>query len=297
MKRLGFAIWCGAWAACQVPNPAYHVSSDGDASVADARETDAPNSDAPSLLDAADTKPPPDGSVPPQDTAFSPSDTAVLVDAPSELASLAQGLIAHIKADEGTGTWLNDSAGGPPMEVRPVSSWVPGRTGLASDTAIKFANDGWAGTAPQAASEAVRNLRSQMSVAVWLNWASPGGFDQAISGWAGKLWYFRLGPHTYRRICVSLDLEEGRLICGTQDIPLNQWVHVAFTWDNLLLRIFVNGQLQVSQQATGTLRSYHESNLSVGALGAGGNAFAGALDDFRIYNRALLDSEVAALAR
>ena len=78
---------------------------------------------------------------------------------------------------------------------------------------------------------------------------------------------------------------------GTAALPLNTWSHLALTWDGATLRLFVNGAQVATRALTGTLPN------STGALRFGGNGvwsewFAGRLDEIRVYDRALTQTEL-----
>jgi glucose/arabinose dehydrogenase len=78
---------------------------------------------------------------------------------------------------------------------------------------------------------------------------------------------------------------------GTTTLPVNQWTHVAGTYDGSTLRIFVNGNLEASQPASGSLQ------VSSAPVRIGGNTYAneffpGRIDDVRIYDRALGEAEI-----
>ena len=80
---------------------------------------------------------------------------------------------------------------------------------------------------------------------------------------------------------------------GTAAVPLNTWTHLAATYDGTTLRLFVNGTQVGSRAVSGALLT------SSGVLRIGGNSlwgeyFAGRIDEVRIYNRALTQSEIAA---
>jgi hypothetical protein len=78
---------------------------------------------------------------------------------------------------------------------------------------------------------------------------------------------------------------------GPSVLPANTWSHLAFTWDGTTTRMYVNG----SQVATAALSG--NAVTSTGALRIGGNAvwgewFNGAIDEVRVYNRALSAAEI-----
>jgi glucose/arabinose dehydrogenase len=80
---------------------------------------------------------------------------------------------------------------------------------------------------------------------------------------------------------------------GTSQLTLNTWNHVAATYDNATLRLYVNGAQVGTRAMTGALLT------STGALRIGGNSvwgefFQGRIDEVRIYNRALTQPEIQA---
>src|SRR6185503_19656210 len=69
---------------------------------------------------------------------------------------------------------------------------------------------------------------------------------------------------------------------SNRTVPLNNWSHVAVTYDGSRLRLYVNGVDAGSRPATGTLLP---SSPEAGILG-GASAFAGSIDELRFYRRA-----------
>ena len=79
---------------------------------------------------------------------------------------------------------------------------------------------------------------------------------------------------------------------GSAALALNAWSHLAVTYDNTALRLYVNGTLVATTAVSGPIP------VSTGVLRMGGNSiwgewFSGKLDDVRIYNRALSAGEIA----
>jgi glucose/arabinose dehydrogenase len=78
---------------------------------------------------------------------------------------------------------------------------------------------------------------------------------------------------------------------GLSQLPVNTWTHLAVTFDNAALRLYVNGLLASTRAAAGPLLT------SAGALRIGGNSiwgeyFAGRIDEVRLYNRVLSGAEI-----
>jgi hypothetical protein len=69
------------------------------------------------------------------------------------------------------------------------------------------------------------------------------------------------------------------------------WTHLAITYDGDHLRIYVNGELSESR-AVGPLSLSSDGPLYIGCAPDFGEAFNGRIDEVRVYNRALVESEV-----
>src|SRR5262249_36486869 len=79
---------------------------------------------------------------------------------------------------------------------------------------------------------------------------------------------------------------------GGNGIPVNQWTHLAGTFDGTTMKLYVNGQLASSRSTAAAI------DVTTGVLRIGGDSvwsgeyFTGVIDEVRIYNRALAQSEV-----
>lgn len=86
---------------------------------------------------------------------------------------------------------------------------------------------------------------------------------------------------------------------GTSILTVNNWQHVALTYDGSSWKIYYNGQLDTEIADSGTIAPPYsdDGNLYLGDIGPnrGQNFFyKGLIDDVKIYNRALSASEIAA---
>lgn len=82
----------------------------------------------------------------------------------------------------------------------------------------------------------------------------------------------------------------------TFEPPLNQWTHVALTYNGSVVRIYANGIEIQSQAAAGAIGDFDPSRneLRIGGRQASPTAFSGFLDDARVWKRALSRHEIAA---
>ncbi len=72
-----------------------------------------------------------------------------------------------------------------------------------------------------------------------------------------------------------------------------RWHHVAFTFGNGYMKIYVNGQLAAQQSGVGTPASIGATVAYIGGDTYGGSSYNGLMDDLRIYDKVLTDGEIA----
>ena len=80
---------------------------------------------------------------------------------------------------------------------------------------------------------------------------------------------------------------------GSAVLPTNAWSHIAATYDGAALRLYFNGTLVSSQAQTGAIAT-STNPLQIGGDSIYGQFFQGAIDEVRIYNRALTQAEIQA---
>jgi len=78
---------------------------------------------------------------------------------------------------------------------------------------------------------------------------------------------------------------------GPNALPLNQWTHLAGSYDGSALRLYVNATQVSSLTQTGGIQ-VTGSPLRIGGDTYSGEFFPGRIDEVRIYNRALSQSEI-----
>jgi hypothetical protein len=81
---------------------------------------------------------------------------------------------------------------------------------------------------------------------------------------------------------------------GNTNVQLNTWYHVAMTYDNSTLKLYVDGALDGSVPATGPIAPTTEP-LRIGGAGSGPWFFDGRVDEVSLYDRALSAVEIQAI--
>lgn len=79
------------------------------------------------------------------------------------------------------------------------------------------------------------------------------------------------------------------------ELPVGVWSHVAATFDNRTMRLYVNGKLVGEHERPGLIRQGN-GDMNIGSYGGTRACFEGQMDDVRIHNRPLSAEEIAQLA-
>ena len=213
-------------------------------------------------------------------------------------------LIAHYSFDEGSGGYAYDSSGNG-LDAITVNNptWVEGWLG----GALEFDGvDQWVGRA------GINVSTAEITFSAWFNSADFDncGFYQdcrilsQATGTAEQDHYFMVSTFnvfsgTVVRFRLKTDGVTDTLIANEGYLSENIWYHVAAVYDGTEMQLYLNGVLVGSMPKTGSVDSTDHQPFNIGAnpIGFDNTRFwNGKIDDVRIYNRALSQSEIEALA-
>ena len=199
--------------------------------------------------------------------------------------------LAHWKLDDATGTIAVDSVGGHDGTLAGNPTWATGTLGGALD---------FDGAGDRVDVGPILDAGApQISVMSWV-FKRDTGDDCVISKSSGgaivdHIFSLGVAGTTIRARLRTTD--NG----GTSDydggtIPLDQWVHLAFTYDGGTLRIYMDGTETASYAVTGDMIA-STLDVAIGNVNAIDDRYwNGRLDDVRIYDRALDPVEITDLA-
>jgi hypothetical protein len=130
------------------------------------------------------------------------------------------------------------------------------------------------------------NLTAAMTLEAWINPTAPSGsiIDKMTAG----------AQDGYR---LALDGNkpsftiDGHTVLSSVDVPAGQWTHVAGSYDGATMAVYINGVQAGTLATTGAIPT-NASPLRLGADSAGGSLFAGAIDEAKVYSRALTATEI-----
>lgn len=134
----------------------------------------------------------------------------------------------------------------------------------------------------------------EMTVAFWMNWSSGGQWQRIFDFGNGTTQYMFLTPqsgnNTLRFAVKNGGTEQ---VVNTEQLPLQQWVHVAVALGGGSGRIFINGAEKASAPVTIKPKDIKpELNYIGKSQFAADPLFSGKLDELVIYNRALDAQEI-----
>lgn len=200
------------------------------------------------------------------------------------------GLVAAYGFEESSGTQVIDASGygnhGTISNASRVST-----TNFGNVLSVSGSNSSWV-TVKDSAS---LDLTSGVTLEAWVYpTASMSGWDTVvIKEQTGGLAYALSANSDANRPNTTVNVAgTDRQLTSGSYLPHNKWTHLATTYDGSMQRLYVNGVQVGSRSQTGAI------TLSSGALRIGGNSvwgsyFRGYIDEVRVYNRALSQSEIA----
>jgi len=205
--------------------------------------------------------------------------------------------IGHWTFDAVVGGTVADASGlGNPGTVVDGAQPVPGRI----NGALQF--DGKRAHVSVPHSPAL-SVSGALTIAAWVNPSPPGDVPtpSIVEKWdsppdGGVSGYFlRLGKGGQAHFSLGTP---GKLaeVYSVKPIPSESWTFLTAVYDTGTLKMYVNGTLDRTATTT-YVPGPSRGPLRI-AMGGGGGAhyFAGAIDDVRVYNRALTADEIAKLA-
>ena len=192
------------------------------------------------------------------------------------------GLVAHWRLDDGAGATAMDSAGTNNGTLHGNPGWTGGRIG----GALSLDGDGdYVSLSPVGALAG-----NNVTVSMWINMSELGGawnsiLTQSDSIGDGYYLYTWSGAPAFSVVSESGDA----LASSSENIDWNEWYQLAATNDGSNLRLYVDGVLKGSGSSAG--KTGVSDNAYIGYDYASSTYHSGLIDDVRIYNRALSESE------
>ena len=198
------------------------------------------------------------------------------------------GLVAAYGFNEGSGATVADASGNGNTGTVSGAAWVTaGKYG----GALSFnGTNSWV-TVPDNAS---LDLTTGMTVEAWVDPSSLNGWEAvALKERPNGLSYALYNSDNTSKPPAGYINTGGSDInaTGAANLPLNTWSYVATTYNGTSLNLYVNGALVTSRAASGSIVE-QGGVLRIGGDSIWGEYFKGLIDEVRVYNVALNQSQV-----
>ncbi len=188
-------------------------------------------------------------------------------------------LVGWWRLDERSGTAAADSSGKASAgELRGGAAWAAGRIGGAVAIGEREAHVSVPGFAPPAGA---------LSVALWVRHDSVGGTQRYITT-NDEAFILRAEGSALQFFMHAAG--QSRSLRAENAVAAGAWMHVAGTWDGTTQKLYKDGAVVGNQKPGGT-----RTGISWLRMGNNGENMKGAIDDVRVYARALTDADVQAL--
>jgi RHS repeat-associated protein len=204
----------------------------------------------------------------------------------SNSMAVVSGLVAAYGFEEGTGTIAADASTNHLTGTVSGAVWARGRFG----NALRF--NGTSDWVTVADAQAL-HLTTGMTLSAWVQPTVPmsGKASIVVKEVTGNSTYaLYANGSTNQANSTFRSGTQSKSVAGGSALPVNTWTYVAATYNGSTFSLYINGSLAASNAVTGSI------NVSTGVLRFGGNTvgeyFAGLIDEVRVYNRALSESEI-----
>jgi hypothetical protein len=207
------------------------------------------------------------------------------------IATTSAAIVGYYPMDEGSGTTVKDASGkGHDAAIVGAVSWAQSKPYFG--TALDFS--GTAGNYVSAGTWNPSESTGQLSLATWIKWAGATGAYQGIVGKADGTGTSACWQLTINSAATSeIGFAGGFPNWLASAPPVDQWEHVAVTFDGATITMYINGAS--TGTATGTLGAATSATVTIGArtlTSAGDAAFKGTMDEVYIFDKALSAAEV-----
>ncbi|MEM8499380.1 MAG: LamG-like jellyroll fold domain-containing protein [Pseudomonadota bacterium] len=205
--------------------------------------------------------------------------------------SLNSGLVAHYRLDEGSGVTTVDSTGlGNDGGLQGSPAWIHGQVGPA---ALDFTGDF---DRVEIDDDAAFDFDgSDFSIGFWFNSSTISGFNARLAGQSSGLDGWLLYADNLDNLNFLVNGDSISTLLTASNVIDDDWHYVTALRNGNTFELYIDGALEdTATAAVGNVNSTDQ--LRFGASDGANGDYDGQLDDIRIYNRALSQTEIDALS-
>jgi hypothetical protein len=209
----------------------------------------------------------------------------------STAGNVSAELVGYWKFDEGSGKVAADSSGyGNNGTLNGDPQWVAGQLGGALDF------DGGTDYVEIPHDDSL-SITDEITISAWTNMRSNASGEMAIvskGGWAANDLPYELTETPGNVIFWQFYNDAGRDTCSPDSPPVNEWHHIAATYDGTIFKCYIDGELAEEWEYAGKMPE-NTASVTIGMRSRGGTYFNGMIDEVAIFNQALTEEEIPGL--
>ena len=204
-------------------------------------------------------------------------------------ADFSGGLVLNFSFDEGEGEIAGDISGNGHNGTIDNPQWVDGKFGKA----LKF--DG-AGSGMFVTVESTDALNvDECTFMAWINAETWDGTRQIVGksvhgGCSGRGQYGLFSENGVFKL--RFETEGGRADINADLPETGKWIHVAFTNDGEMAKLYIDGEVIGEGEIPGALKSIDDPLRIAQDCDRPNNVFTGIIDEVRLWNRALSQDDI-----
>jgi len=197
-------------------------------------------------------------------------------------------LVGYWKFDEGAGTTAYDSSGnGLDGTLKGNPKWVAGYLGGALDF---DGSDDYV----EVSHNPILSITDEITIAAWTYMRANASGEMSIvskGGWSANDLPYELTETPGGVIFWQFYDDGGRDTCAPDSPPVDEWHHIAGTYDGKIFKCYIDGVLADEWAYVGKM-PVNTAPVNLGRRSRGGCLFNGIIDEVAIYDRALSEDEV-----
>ena len=156
-----------------------------------------------------------------------------------------------------------------------------GNAGTAKNHHIKLLDD-----------PALNSISNELTLTAWVKLSASGWYNYIISNdrdSSAKGFSLRFSNDNRLFFTIWDAAGANHSLSGITQLNLDQWYHVAATFDGSVMRVYVDGLLDRSTNYSGTIGTPSSFDTALGGMGYKPNTynFTGSLDEVRVYDEVL----------
>ncbi|MBN1806262.1 MAG: LamG domain-containing protein [Sedimentisphaerales bacterium] len=196
-------------------------------------------------------------------------------------------LAGYWNFDEGSGTIAHDISGnGLDGTLNGDPQWVIGQVG----GALEFDGDDYV----EIPHNPLLSITDSITITAWTYMAADASGEMAVvskGGWAANDLPYELTMEAGGVIFWQFYNNEGRDGCSPTSPAVEEWHHLAATYDGQVFKCYIDGEPAEEWAYAGTMPENTKS-VTIGRRSNGGTEFQGILDEVAIYNHAMIEAEI-----